>query len=701
MPGKPTVVHIQRLDGSWDVLGQSVARGITPEDPELQVDEHGPKTATFTLRRQPGAFWPDVRKYARVLIEVAGLEVWGGRVADTPVRNDGDTVMSVQCEGAQAHLDDDVYERKYVVTDLGAWVDRRSHLTTTLGTGACCAAGQVSNDGGLTLMFAKDYAITLYDEVGVMLDMGPGQTAEKLVMSGTTSNNVSSGTPGVWVKVYAGDDPSGAGASTIYGPASLPTMGATFTDVTADPAGKRYLFLTLQCAGAGTMPADAWVKFTSLQVFAADAYESGNVSVLTLETIAGDALDRATVLLDADRSQIETPADVFYLPEFAFTEPRTPRQAIEAGNAFQDMQYGVDHRWRPFLRDRVALSAAQVEIGAWSGSQSEDQGDGDDIYSRCIVKATGPDGGDIRAARTQVQQPGVTREAITSPSIVNPGFETNTTGWTAASSTITRSTSSPLSGSASGRWDETGASDALQQYDALVYGISAAGFSGTFRAGVTYGLEVILAASAGTLGLDFSFGPSGKYATVPITVTTTPTTFLVTWTPTEDTAGSSVFAGLQVAWTVAGSGYVKVDGLALSAAQPTIVERAGFQRTKVIDASFKLTASAAQRIADVYLQGHKTSPFKGRRTLTGPRAVRNSLTGQYEGLERLLLRYGQPLMDTSATDPDTGLPGRAGRIASVSYRPATDTAVVELDNSRANFEALLERIGLVVGQVTR
>ena len=700
MQGKDTVVHIQRTDGSWDILGQSVARGIQPEDPDLQVDDHGPKTASFNLRRSPGALWPDVRKYAKVLIQVAGLDVWGGRIADTPVRSSGDTVMSVQCEGAQAHLDDDVYERKYIVTDLSAWVDRRSNLATTLGSRAVCAAGQVANDGGLTLTFSKDYQPTLNDQVGVMLDMGPGQSAARIILDGTTSNNVNSN-PQVVVAVYAGDDPSGAGSTQILGDSALTTLTASFSSWDANCSG-RYLFIVLRFSQTGTLGADAWIKFSSIQVFADTAYESGDASTLTLDTIADDALDRASVLFDADRSLIATPADPFYIPEFSFSEPRSPRQAIEAGNAFQDMQYGVDHRWRVFLRDRPALTTAEVEIGAWSGSESEDQGDGDEIYSRCIVKATGPDGSPIRAERSQAQQAGVTFEALASPAATNPSYDTDvTTGVTLiGTATKTRDTSVYDSSPASLRLDD-GAGNAPAYGSGLLLALT-----GTFVAGTTY-VARIRVRSAGTVSngrqmLGFLMGHVGgtiDYATRYDEGFTANTwqDILLAWTPTNTVSSSN-----QI-WVIVNHSLYRfwIDSIQILAARPTIVEKAGFRRTKVIDASFMLTDPAAVRIADKYLAGHKTSPFKGRRTLTGPRAVRNSLTGQYEGLERLLLRYGQPLMDTSAIDPDTGLPGRAGRIATVSYKPATDTAVVELDNSRANFEALLERIGLVIGQGTR
>ena len=681
---KAAVISVQQYDGAWQILGQDAARGIEPEIDDITVDEHGPKTAAFTLKRQPGAFWPDIRKYAKVLIEVAGVDVWGGRVSDTPVKDGTDTMMSVQCEGAQAHLDDDVYERKYIVTDLSAWQDRRSNLATVVGSGGACASGQVSNDGGLTLMFAKDTTVAASDDCGVMLDMGPGQTAARIVYEGTSSAN-NNGTPQCQFYLLAGPSPSGLDATVLVGPQALTTIGAGFGPTPVDLGGHRYVFLVLHWNAGGTVGNDAWIKFSSIQVFADAAYESGNASTLTLDTITEDALDRASVLFDADRSLIEAPDDVFYIPEFSFTEPRTPRQAIEAGNAFEDMQYGVDHRWRPFLRNRPDVAAAEVEIGAWSASESEDQGDGDDIYSRCIVKATGPDGSPIRAERTQAQQPGVTPEAVGSPAFRNPSFASNTTYWTAAGgSAITRT------GGSVGQWD-SGSSGALPT-DATLD----AELTGTFKAGQNY-LISFTAQAVGALQLVSAVIVEDTLrAVVPITVSTSPGEISVSFTPlTTLTAATLRLTALT------SSGYLLIDDGVVKTTRPTIVERAGFVRTKVVDASFMLTDAAGTRIADKYLGGHKTSPFKGRRTLAGPRSVRNSLTGQYEGLERLLLRYGQPLMDTSAIDPDTGLPGRAGRIATVSYKPATDTAVVELDNSRANFEQLLERIGLVVGQGTR
>ena len=50
-------------------------------------------------------------------------------------------------------------------------------------------------------------------------------------------------------------------------------------------------------------------------------------------------------------------------------------------------------------------------------------------------------------------------------------------------------------------------------------------------------------------------------------------------------------------------------------------------------------------------------------------------------------------------DPDTGAVGRDGRIVSVRYTPANDTATFDIDNSRKDFDALLERLGVSIGQI--
>ena len=58
------------------------------------------------------------------------------------------------------------------------------------------------------------------------------------------------------------------------------------------------------------------------------------------------------------------------------------------------------------------------------------------------------------------------------------------------------------------------------------------------------------------------------------------------------------------------------------------------------------------------------------------------------------METGELIHFSDRVDPDSGAIGRNGRIASVTYNPATDVATVALDNSRADFDALMARLAI-------
>ena len=92
--------------------------------------------------------------------------------------------------------------------------------------------------------------------------------------------------------------------------------------------------------------------------------------------------------------------------------------------------------------------------------------------------------------------------------------------------------------------------------------------------------------------------------------------------------------------------------------------------------------------------------MKGTVKITGDRATRDIQSGASIPPERLLRMTGDLLRLSHRVDPDTGGQGRDGRIAEVTYTPATDTAVVALDNRRTSHEALLERLAVVTGGIS-
>jgi hypothetical protein len=680
---KDVSVRLQSLDGVWEVCGSDHARGIIPENVELRSDQWGSSRATFDLRRNPKEFWPDIGAFTPVEIEIGGASVWSGRVSETPVRDSTDSVISVQCEGWQAHLDDDIYERIYVQTNLTEWKDARSAPGATLTT--LVAAPQVQvGDGVLSLTYQNGTAAV--GKAAAILDLGPNSTAARVVIdwsltAGAATRSLSFG-------FGASSDASAATLDTISSSTSAVSGTYSYTLSTAS----RYLFL-IHAASGHTPSADEVAKFTSIQVFASTAYESGASSILKSDQVVKDALTSASVLFSADRSQIAT--GTFNIPEFAPSEPRTPRAVWEAVDAFED-------RYKKITVDKVPVYKAkptypEVEVGAWSGMEFEDSAanSGDDVYSRVMVTGDQPNGTPLRVTRSQSQQTGVLFVAVTSPAATNPGVETNTTGWTATSSTITRDTAVFDTGVASGRWDNTGASDTLGIGDQLTVTMT-----GTFYAGVSYVATIrsrLSATNDNGLTPSVKFGTSTDWNSSALPASSAFDTGSVSWTPTT-TVTSNVTLTF-IARDSSPLSYAWIDNIAVKTSAATIVDRRGFQRTKQLSTSFMLTASAAKQIADKWLLSHKTTPFKGKAKITGNDAIRDITSGRPVAPEQMLLRTGELIRFSDRIDPDTGAQGRDGKIVEAAYKVEDNSVELTIDSSRAGFEALLNRLGVVLGQM--
>lgn len=687
--GGDVTVRLQALDGTWETCGADRARGVWPENMTgLRADTWGSKTVGFELRRDPKAIWPDISAFTPVQIDLDGVHRWTGRVAQTPVRDDLDSVISVQCEGLQAHLDDDLYERGYVWTKMGDWKDVRSALTCDLTE--FIQAGQVSADRAIVLGWPKDAVVPNTKRVGVCIDLGVNATGKRIVVTWQAINVNSGQTFGV-MSSNVGIGASGAEDHVLQTLSTGGTSSGTSSQTLTTAA--RYLWLYLYQGSGGTLTpaADVTLRITSIQMFADASYESSGASVLKADVIVKDALDRATILLNTDRSLID--AGTFNIPEFAPSEPRTPRQVWEAANAFEDRLCKIDLQGRPVFTAKSL--APEIEVGAWSAMSFEDASanDGSEVYSRVIVKGTQPDGTPLRVERTQAQQTGAAVEVIASPAADNPSFATDAASWTAVGSAITRDTGTFDTTPAAGRWDNSGIGDTLSSGATLTET-----FTGTFIAGTTYVLTWRMRANA-TIAAPYTvrFGTAIDYTYVvpgvADTLTTSWKTLSVTWTPATTTTGVTFkLTAFNILW------YGFIDGLTLSTSRATIVARRGFLRSKTLDVSFTLTVAAAQQLGDLWLRAHQRTPFKGTVKLTGDGAAREILSGAPVSIGALLERTGQLIRFSDRIDQDTGAMGRDARISEVSIDPATDEATVTLDNTRAGFDALLERLGVVLGQ---
>jgi len=679
------IVRVQALDGVWETVGVDRLAGIVPENISCSSNEWGSEKASFDLRRDPGGIYPDLTAFTPVDIEVGGTKVWSGRVSSTPSRDGSDSVVNVQCEGWQYHLDDDVYERRYVVGNMAEFVDYRSKYFAALGAGAGLAGAQVQADNN-ALVFTIPGGVTFTNGAfaGVMIDLGPFTTAQRIVMTwsayGADAN----------ISIIARASADDGWTSSSDAISTTLVAGPTTSAGTFGTPG-RYVTLFIFRNGVTAAPAagtDWWAKVTDVKIFASTSYESGNASILKASDVVSDALGRATLFL-TDTTGVT--ATSFSIPEYAPDAPRTPREHINAVNAY--------HAWRTQVTvDRRLLFQAQpsaplFEAGEWSGCEISDasMNDGDEIYSRCIVEATGPDGVLMRTARSQAQQTGVGLQAIASPVPDNPSFAVNTTSWTPTGATITRDTVTFDSTPAAGRWDKTGASDALAFGSWL-----STTFTGTFTAGVPYTLTFAIKASAAANYCAVEFGnrtTGDKTIAYLSNISTGWSTQTIAWTPSASTTGVTLF------FAASSANFYYIDSLQLFSAQPTLVDRRGFRRTKILPVSSALTAAAAQQIADTYLSLHRYTPYRGSLTVTGQGGVRTHQGGQGIHPADLLLYTQEKVRLTNRINPDDGSVGRDGTIASVSYDHNTNTASVELDNRTTNFESFMERLALISGQV--
>jgi hypothetical protein len=324
----------------------------------------------------------------------------------------------------------------------------------------------------------------------------------------------------------------------------------------------------------------------------------------------------------------------------------------------------------------------------------------ENIYNGAIVTGATPDGRPVLDERTSSQLSGVALEVPSSPAPTNPGFDVGTTGWTATTSAITRDTGVFDTPPASGRWDNTGASDALGVNDVLT-----AAFTGTFQRGVFYRAQVNLQTftADGDVFLAFGDVAAGDFTNLDqddfkLHLGDGWRTLTIDWTPAADRTAVT----LRITNAASGGNFFRVDRLAVLVALPTIVDRRGFRRRQVLQAQNAVPPDyvAANVLADAWLANHRATPYKGQRTLTGPGACRDLLTGANVPPERLLLRTTELLRMSDAIDPDTGALGRDARIAAVTYDLASDTATVSLDNTDSNFEAFLARAALLSGSPT-
>ena len=678
--GPETVVRLQALDGTWETCGVDRAKGIFPENVSLTSDSWGPKTATFDLKRDGTAIWPDVLAFTPVKIEVDGQLVWSGRVSDTPSRNGTDTVMSIQCEGWQHHLDDDAYKELIFRSRMDGWVNTGTLPGSDLTKWVL--AGKAELEGGALVLGFPAGTSTVQDvtRAGVTIDLGEDVRAKRIWVNVDTS----SFSAGAFYFLIEGHNlpngmingPGGGGG----GQRDAATTGTTFYN--APGTGFRYWSISVYKYAGGTFTetSDKYCRLTSIVLMASTGFDTSGVSTLKASSVITRGLTTAP-LLSSDTTMVQTP--LTSLAEYAPDEIRTLREHINAVNGFHGWTTKVDAFRRVNFYSKPLRP--KYDVGNYSYMETSDSAgsSGADIYNKVIVTGTDPGGKPVSVTRYANQQQGGFSEqgSLYWP---NPSFTTDTSGWVADVGSISRTTTA-------GEFDSSPAAGKVSSSGGI--GAAHTQATGQVRAGLTYKMTFRARASS-ALACTFNFYTAGAVAELNAAYTTLTTSFQ-TYTMYLTTKPGDADLYFATSFGTISAQTVMIDELTLQAATSTMVDRQGFTRAFNLQVNSVLPSDGvlAASIGDAWLANHSTTTFKGDVTLTGQQSLRDRISGQPVPLYDLLANTDELMFFSDRPNPDGGGHGRTARVTGVTYTPADDKAVVTLDNTRTNFDVLLNRLG--------
>ena len=693
-------VYMKQPQGAVEQYASGLSNGVWPEDLDVQANEHGVESFTFTLRRDPQVEWPELQPFTPVWVVIDGQVAAAGRIAETPARlGGGDDVFDVVCEGWQAHLQDDALQTWFVQASLDAWVDARTVNSTSLTLFTTSNRGTVDQGDAVNLSLFNGTAMTVdvNGNVGVMLDAGPRNLITNLAW--TYTNTAMTATAITSCRCYGGSTDSFASATNqgdiIAAGAGAGGATSNMATTTGSATGYRYIFVVLR-GQTGTLSADVSAKFTQLIAFTSSSYTSASASVLKASQVVSAVLPYAPFLSQATT---DISATTFSIPSFA-GPTATPRDYIEAANAYHLWQWkvqdgGAGEPSRLVYRAIPTTPTLVARVGKGITFDDASRNDGSDVYNRCLVEYTDPRGNDKTEERTTA---GLTGGFATPPIVwdrpaevvttISGTFETDTigatpTGWTAAAGT---SVVQAAGGDPSGRCTRittNGAGASLMQ----------ATFSG-LTVGKRYRAECrinrLVGWTTGNAQVSVNIGNT-TYTAGGISVAS----FVV---GTYQTVSVEFIAILSTARVDIGNGsadlttaVMDVDNVIIRHCVPTIVDRQGFMRTFVLSTGSAMDTSAAQQIGDTFLQAHRSTPLRGSLGVSGPALERTD--GSPLPPHLIARHIGDGILITEQ-DPDTGSIGRLGVIAAASYTHATDTATVTIDTRRDFIDGILSRFSI-------
>jgi hypothetical protein len=158
--------------------------------------------------------------------------------------------------------------------------------------------------------------------------------------------------------------------------------------------------------------------------------------------------------------------------------------------------------------------------------------------------------------------------------------------------------------------------------------------------------------------------------------------------------GADIYDAVIVTGTAANGEALTVTVTAAELGATTVVGERGFTRAKTISLSNATDETVMAKIGRVWLEDQLEIPYGG--AITAPvGAIRAVLGGQPQHPSLVCRHVNQLLRVSHAVDPSSGGIGRDGRIVSVAYNHAEQSAEITLGARTASVEALLARLAVV------
>ena len=700
-------VRLLAPGGKWIVVGTDLNRGIVHEDLTYSYRDGSPDTASFVLRLDPSRGRPDLAAFNKAVIEVGGIDVWSGRIREAPGQTGGaGDSIAFQGQGWRSHGDDDLIVQGWVKQNMQGAVDGRGipggprNLTTWTSQSTLVIGDSISMGYGQAVTWQGSQS------TGVRFDLGEHYDGAAHVQAEFWAEN-----PNAFAAVYirGHNEPWPDGLGVPGGEYVDFNGGTMFNLISADPdnptllggvgvGGGKYryvsIFLWTNPGGPGPTSTNHILHMKRL-IIASDSdlvNITNGQSNLTASYLIEDLIDRRRMpLLLTDKSEVED--TTFTIPDF-WPDRATPNDLMQAVNAYHDYLLGVDVDRRVFFRQRD--TTPYMEVGPWAGAEFQDASasSGEDVHSKAIVQAMGVDGETHELVRWGADAAPDLTSVVDTGVVSNPGFEVNTTGWTALYGTITRTTSgTPYSGSAHGLLNAD--ANALSGVQTQITGLEAGRvYQIRFRYKNAGGAPVpvldVWAQVVDSLGR-----PLGKLARRDASAAPVYELGTIGFTTHETSAFLQVFAAVDAGL----ANTIYIDAVQCLQVETSVVDRNGFTKAVRMPLSAAVTDAAAEAVTDVWLRNHQTTPFRGGVTVVGQGGVRRTKGGASIPPHELPMHTDKLIRIATMEDPDTGAWGRVGQVRSATYTHRTGTCTLEIDNERQRVEALLERLAVVTGQV--